>query len=125
MDEGRFGRLSDVDWLAPKCNTAAMSHFLLELLAFWPDERLLLFLNGAGRHRPRRLPVPERLRLEFLPPYSPECNPTEHIWDEVRENGFANQLFSDLAAVEVRLETTLACSFMTASTSVVSPASLG
>lgn len=143
MDEGRFGRISDVracwapglvrpkvprqvvreslyafaavapidgvglGWLAPKCNTAAMSRFLLELLALWPDERLLLFLDGAGWHRSRQLPVPERLRLELLPPYTPECNPTEHVWDDVREKGFANQLFADLNAVKVRLETEL------------------
>ena len=51
--------------------------------------------------------VPERLRLELLPAYTPECNPTEHVWDETREKGFANQFFADLAGVEVRLETEL------------------
>jgi transposase len=94
--------------LSPKCNTPAMSRFLLEVLGHWPDLRLLLFLDGAGWHKSKQLPVPERLRLELLPPYTPECNPTEHVWDETREKGFANQFFADLAAVEVRLETQLA-----------------
>lgn len=143
MDEGRFGRISDVRacWapegvrpkvprqvvreslyafaavaprlgqllftLSSKCNTAAMSLFLLALLAVWPDHHLLLFLDGAGWHKSRQLPLAERLQLAFLPPYSPECNPTEHVWDEVREKGFANQLFSTLNAVEVQLQTQL------------------
>lgn len=143
MDEGRFGRISDVRacWapcgirpkvarqvvreslyvfaavapkhgiinftLSPKCNTASMSLFLLELLAAWPDQRLLLFLDGAGWHKSRQLPIPERLRLVHLPPYTPECNPSEHLWDELREKGFANQFFATLDAVEVQLKTQL------------------
>ncbi|MBK9989929.1 MAG: IS630 family transposase [Verrucomicrobia bacterium] len=143
MDEGRFGRISDVRacwapsgsgrrspgrWcvnhftlfaavapkhgimnftLSPKCNTASMSLFLLELLAAWPDQRLLLFLDGAGWHKSRQLPIPERLRLVYLPPYTPECNPSEHLWDELREKGFANQFFATLDAVEVQLKTQL------------------
>jgi transposase len=93
--------------LWPKCNTASMSLFLLELLAVWPDRQLLLILDGAGWHKARALPVPERLRLLHLPPYCPECNPTEHIWDEVREKGFANRYFATLDAVEVGLKTQL------------------
>jgi len=82
-----------------------MSLFLLDLLDAWPDEPLLLVLDGAGWHKARSLPVPERLRLWHLPPYRPECNPIEHIWDEAREKGFANQLFASLADVEFRLKT--------------------
>ncbi len=93
--------------LEPRCNTEAMSRFLLQMLEAWPDRRLVVFLDGAGWHKSRRLPVPERMRLVHLPPYSPECNPTEHIWDETREKGFANRLFVTLEAVEVRLKTEL------------------
>jgi transposase len=25
------------------------------------------------------------MRLEWLPPYSPQCNPVEHLWEEIRE----------------------------------------
>ena len=84
-----------------------MSRFLLEVLDHWPDQRLLLFLDGAGWHKSKRLPVPERLRLELLPAYTPECNPTEHLWDEIREKGFANRFFATLDDVEVRLKTEL------------------
>lgn len=45
--------------------------------------------------------------LWHLPPYSPECNPSEHIWDEIREKGFANEFFATLDDVEVRLKTRL------------------
>jgi len=64
----------------------------------------LLILDGAGWHRARALPVAERLRLWHLPPYCPECNPSEHLWDEIREKGFANQYFATLDDVQVRLK---------------------
>lgn len=93
--------------LEPRCNTDGMSRFLLQILEQWPDRRVVLFLDGAGWHKSRRLPVPERLRLIHLPPYSPECNPAEHIWDDTREKGFTNRLFTTLEAVEVQLKTEL------------------
>lgn len=38
-----------------------------------------------------------------LPPYSPELNPVEHIWDEVREKWFPNLVFDSLDVIEDRL----------------------
>lgn len=104
--EPRLARLAFGLW--SKCNTPSMSLFILDLLAAWPDRRLLLVLDGAGWHKAKALPLPERLRLLHLPSYTPECNPTEHIWDEVREKGFANRFFATLAAVEAGLKTQLA-----------------
>jgi len=43
------------------------------------------------------------MRLEALPPYSPQLNPVEHIWDEIREKWFANEVFDSLDGVEDRL----------------------
>lgn len=40
-------------------------------------------------------------------PYTPELNPFEMIWDEVREKGFRNELFKSLKAVQDRLCDTL------------------
>ena len=35
-----------------------------------------------------------------LPPYSPELNPIEHVWDFLRENAFGNKNFNSLDEVE-------------------------
>lgn len=104
--EPKAARLASGLWA--KCNTPSMSLFLLDLLDVWPDGRLRLILDGAGWHKAKALPLPERLQLLYLPPYTPECNPTEHLWDEVREIGFANRCFAPLDAVEVGLKTQLA-----------------
>ena len=44
--------------------------------------------------------MPANKRLLFLPPYSPELNPAEPLWDALREDCFANHVFTDLDAVE-------------------------
>jgi hypothetical protein len=48
--------------------------------------------------------VPKNIQLLRLPPYVPELNPQEHVWDELREKEFPNRVFSDLSCVISQLE---------------------
>ena len=43
------------------------------------------------------------MKLHFLPPYSPELNPVEHLWDELREKHFHNRIFDSIEALEDHL----------------------
>jgi transposase-like protein len=87
----------------PEVNAAAMSVFLAEVAQRHTDEFIFMVLDGAGWHTAGDLAIPERMRLEPLPSWSPQLNPTEHLWEEVREKWLANRLFSDLLAVERQL----------------------
>ena len=60
-------------------------------------------MDGAPSHRSRQLEVPENMLLLYLPPYSPELNPVELLWDELREKEFANKVFDSLEAAIVQL----------------------
>jgi transposase len=40
----------------------------------------VLVLDRAGWHSTQRLRAPDHLHLLFLPPYSPELQPAEHLW---------------------------------------------
>jgi transposase len=93
--------------ILPHVNTACMQLFLDEVAARHPGERLVMVLDGAGWHRASALRLPENLRLVYLPPYAPELNPVEHIWDEVREKAFGNLAFNSLDALENHLEAAL------------------
>ena len=46
---------------------------------------LASWLDNAGWHGPKGLVVPEGISLVFLPPYSPELQPAEHLWSLVDE----------------------------------------
>jgi transposase len=93
--------------ILPHVNSTCMQLFLDEVAARHPGERLVMVLDGAGWHRAFALKLPENMRLVFLPPYAPELNPVEHVWDEVREKSFGNLAFNTLDALESHLEAAL------------------
>ena len=80
-----------------------MNIFLEELSIQQADRFTLLFLDQAGWHTAKQLNVPPNIRLSPLPAYSPELNPIEHIWEELREKYFHNIVFDGLPAMEDRL----------------------
>ena len=103
-----FGAVSPHDGaldtlVLPVVTAEAMSIFLAEVARRHPEEFIVMVLDGAGWHRANSLTVPENMRLEALPPYSPQLNPVEHLWDEIREKWFANEVFDSLDGVEDRL----------------------
>ena len=68
----------------PHVNTDCMQVFLDEVAQRHCHEHILLVLDGAGWHRSNTLVVPPNMHLLPLPPYAPELNPVEHLWDELR-----------------------------------------
>lgn len=87
----------------PQCNTICMNIFLEELSKQFPNDMILLCCDGAPWHKTGSLVIPENVRLFFIPPYTPEMNPIEQIWKQLRKMGFRNEIFSTLADVVNRL----------------------
>lgn len=89
----------EIDWmLAAKMDAVTMGSFLGSVSKRHPDEFIIMVVDGAPSHRAGQLIVPENIALVRLPPYSPELNPVEHLWDELREKDFANRVFDTLGA---------------------------
>ena len=86
----------------PLVNTECMQLFITEIGKRYPEENIVMVVDGAGWHKSKTFALPENLRLHFLPPYSPDLNPQEHIWDELRENYFHNQVFDSMDTLEVQ-----------------------
>jgi hypothetical protein len=80
-----------------------MNIFLRQVAEDFSDYFILMLIDQAGWHISQKLEVPENIRLIKLPPRSPELNPSEHIWEELREKNFANKAFRDLDGVEETL----------------------
>jgi len=94
-----------LDWsLSEKMNTGQMNGFLLQVSEAHPDEFVVMVLDGASSHKSKELVVPENIRLLPLPAYSPELNPQEHIWDELREKAFPNSVLDHMDLVVQRLK---------------------
>ena len=97
-------REGQLDWsLSQKMNTAQMNGFLLQVSQAHAQEFIVMVVDGASSHKAKELVVPENIRLIRLPGYSPELNPEEHIWDEVREKAFPNLVLDQMELVVARL----------------------
>jgi transposase len=89
---------------AEKMNNESMSCFLKQVSRAHPQEFIVMVLDGASSHKSKELKVPENVSLAPLPPYSPELNPVERIWNVLRLNYFANRVFDSLDATTQQAE---------------------
>ena len=89
--------------IMPYCNTVCMNVFLEHLSASYPDDYIVLVCDGAPWHKSGTLKPFPNIELMFIPPYTPEMNPIEQIWKELRARGFHNEVFQTLHKVVDRL----------------------
>jgi transposase len=59
-----------------------------------PGKHAVLLLDQAGWHMSKHLSVPQNITLLPLPPKCPELNPTENIWQFMRDNWLSNRVFT-------------------------------
>lgn len=78
----------------PDSDTHAMNLHLAELSkAVASGSHAVVILDGAGWHIAEALVIPDNISLLFLPPYSPELNAQENIWQYLRQNYLAGRIF--------------------------------
>ena len=87
----------------PTVDTEMMSLYLDHLSQEHPGAHILLVLDGAGWHKAKELKVPDGIELVSLPPYSPELNPAERLWQWLRLHICRNRVFSSLDDLEQAL----------------------
>ena len=114
-----YGAVSPIDGerifvVLEKSNSENMNIFLKALSEKFPNDIILLCLDRASWHTSTdkkkkgkkgeteikgKLVVPKNIVLFHLPPRSPEMNPIEQIWKEIRKRGFKNKIFGSIEAV--------------------------
>jgi len=85
--------------IAPRADTDVMSIFLQQVSERFPEDFILMIMDKAAWHTSKKLSLPENIKTAFLPPYSPQLNPVEHLWKEIREKFFGNRVFKSIDAV--------------------------
>ena len=82
-----------------KNNGDTFQVFLKSLSKKFPDYYIILCCDNASWHKNKILKIPRNIKLFFLPPRTPEMNPIEQIWKEIRKRGFKNVMFDTIDAV--------------------------
>ena len=103
-----YGAFSPLDGVCdllilPSMTIQAMNIFLEELSKRHKEELILLICDKAPNHSTKGIEIPENIIIFHIPPYSPELNPSENMWDEIREKYFTNYAFNSMEAVEEKL----------------------
>jgi putative transposase len=92
-----LGRLAAL--VLASANTAMMTLFLEEVSQTFADFFIVMQVDQASWHHSKALVIPPNIRLIQQPAYSPEVNPVEHLWEELREKYLHNRIFSSLELV--------------------------
>ena len=76
-----------------------MNLFLEHVSQTFSTHFVVMQVDQADWHSAKDLVIPENIRLIPQPAYSPELNPVEHVWEELREKYFHNRIFPSLDEV--------------------------
>jgi transposase len=79
----------------PFCSAETFQIYLQEFSKQDSEEFKIIVLDNAAFHKAKALKVPDNMALIFLPPYCPELNPAERIW-QIMKGKFSGCLFNSL-----------------------------
>ena len=86
--------------ILPYANTEMMTIFLREFSEYSQKYRIVMVMDGASWHKSKKLELYDNIRIIHQPPYSPEVNPVEHLWEHLREKYFRNGYWSTMDKLE-------------------------
>ncbi len=86
----------------PGLNSTNFQLFVDALAQAYPDTLNVLVLDNSGAHTAKRLTLPDNIRLVLLPPYTPELNPIERVWRDLKDE-LAWMHFADLEAQQAHV----------------------
>ncbi len=82
--------------IMPAANTEAMQFHISEISRNTESgHHALIIADQAAWHTTSKLKLPENISILPLPPYSPELNPAERIWEKLRQDRLSNRCFKD------------------------------
>nr|WP_260169701.1 transposase [Salinibacter ruber] len=84
-------------------NSDGFQEFLDRFADRFPQSLNVLVLDNGRFHKAKSLSIPDNVRLVFLPPYSPELNPVERLWQDLK-NHMAFHLHQTLSALKQRVQ---------------------
>ena len=91
----------------PRLTGECFQIFIDEFSATFPDTLNVMVLDNGRFHHAKSLVIPDNVVLIFLPPYSPELNPIERLWQDIKHKLFT-QTYQTLEQMQQQLSEILA-----------------
>ena len=86
-------------WEFSHLNSDCFGEFLQRLSEQYPEHLHLIQIDGARAHTAKKLKIPDKIRLFKQPPYCPEVNVIERVWEELKKK-VKWRIYENIEAVE-------------------------
>jgi transposase len=88
--------------ITPQLNTDSVNAFFGEFKKETnPNVHIVMIWDQAGFHTSKLVKVPDNVTLIPLPPYSPQLNPIEKLWQYLRQHYWSNRIYEDYDALRI------------------------
>ena len=106
-----YGSFSPIDgshftWEIEGVDTLIFEAYLKAFSKYKPEELKIMIIDNAGFHSTKKITIPDNIKLIRIPPYTPELNPAEKVWQYLKER-FKNKTFGNLKELKKWLHETV------------------
>jgi transposase len=82
-------------WEVDGVNSTIFEQYLKEFSEHKPKEYKVVIIDNTGFHSTKNIEIPDNIYLLRIPPYSPELNPCQQVWQYIKTR-YKNQLFKTM-----------------------------
>ena len=86
----------------PHLNAACFQIFINQFSEAFPDSLNVVVLDNGRFHHAKKIEIPDNVILLFLPPYSPELNPIERLWQDLKVKLFC-QVYETIEDMQTKI----------------------
>jgi len=106
-----YGSYSPIDgshftWEVEGVDSLIFEAYLKAFSMYKPEELKIVIIDNAGFHATKNIKIPDNVKLIRIPPYTPELNPCEKVWQYLKER-FKNRTFVNIQALKKWLHITV------------------
>ena len=106
-----YGAYSPIDgghftWEVEGVDTLVFEAYLNAFSLYKPKEFKIVIIDNAGFHSTKNITIPDNIKLITIPPYTPELNPCEKVWQYLKER-FKNKTFKKIETLKEWLHSTV------------------
>ena len=80
-------------------DTVCFNEYLKQLSKKFKKEKIVLIMDNASFHKSKQLKIPKNIKIEYIPPYSPELNPQERRFEDIKKF-LKNRVFNTLEELQ-------------------------